>query len=122
MNNLSQDIAERIEEEREHNGRYALGLKIQYDQRLPGNRSTRRSFLLANYSYGYSVKQIFNSAYDAAIRNNPNFENHLPYIIGMNFSVTGFSNDRPAEVHYVNVLMIRAELQQEWDEFTSSVQ
>jgi hypothetical protein len=68
------------------------------------------------------VKQIFDSAYEAAVRNNRNFENHLPYIIGMNFSVTRFSNDRPAHAYCAHVLMIRTEIQQEWEEFTSSVQ
>jgi hypothetical protein len=90
LHTLSQDIVERIEEEKKYNNRYAVELKFQYERRLPGNRIGKKSFTLEYYCDN-SVKEVFDAAVEEVIENNDYFEDNLPYIVSMNFTVPKFS-------------------------------
>jgi hypothetical protein len=93
LNTLSQDIVERIEEEKKYNNRYAVELKFQYERRLRGNRIGKKSFTL-EYDCDNSVKDdkdVFDAAVEEVIENNDYCEDNLPYIVSMNFTVPKFS-------------------------------
>lgn len=93
-------MKERLQEEVEYNKRFATGIQIQYFHRLRNGFIKKESFNMefsptTEIDHGgegqltYSESEFFQEAL-GAVMSDDRFCNHLKFIKGICFSVTGF--------------------------------